>query len=105
MVLSTELTLAALGVFRWLEAVIPSYRYLVHRVLFISGKEPSEAVLESMLRDHGLLTYQPKIHFDRTQGTIALEMTSHTKNLSNVEQLSKTWQAYEGLLDFSIYPA
>jgi putative Mg2+ transporter-C (MgtC) family protein len=103
-VLATALTLAALGVFRWLEAVIPSYRYLVHRISFVSGQEPSEAVLEQMLKTHGFLSYKPKVHFDRQNGTIEFEMTLRTKNLANVDQLSKTWQAYEGLRNFSINP-
>jgi len=104
-VLGTLMTLAALAVFRWLEAIMPCYVYAQHRVSFDVAKLPSEAVLRQRIADLGFSISSLSYQFNRAKNSFEYRMNVRSKDPSRLNALAVSWQNLEGVLDFEITPA
>ena len=102
--IATLLTLAALGVFRWIEAILPTFKYAIHKVVFVSGQEPNEKELISIIRTHGFHVSRLRTRYARGAGEFEYEMTLRAKDLKLVDQLRATWQAHPHVLEFATQP-
>ena len=100
-IIATLLTLAALGVFRWIEAILPTFKYAIHKVVFVSGQEPNEKELISIIRTHGFHVSRLRTRYARGTGEFEYEMTLRAKDLKLVDQLRATWQAHPHVLEFA----
>lgn len=103
-IIATLLTLAALGVFRWIEAILPTFKYAIHKVVFVSGQEPNEKELISIIRTHGFHVSRLRTRYARGTGEFEYEMTLRAKDLKLVDQLRATWQAHPHVLEFATQP-
>jgi putative Mg2+ transporter-C (MgtC) family protein len=103
-IIATLLTLAALGVFRWIEAILPTFKYAIHKVVFVSGQEPNEKELISIIRTHGFHVSRLRTRYARATGEFEYEMTLRAKDLKLVDQLRATWQAHPHVLEFATQP-
>ena len=103
-IIATLLTLAALAVFRWLEEILPTFKYAIHKVVFVPGQEPNEAQLISIIKTHGFHVSRLRTRFARGVGEFEYEMTLRAKDLKHMKQLRATWQAHPHVLGFTTQP-
>lgn len=100
--LATVLTLVALALFRWLENVLPSHRYIVLQISFKAGHEPTHVQLQTLLREMGLYGALSRISGQRAQGVIDYELSLRTLQADRLEALCEVWRRHEGVVSFSI---
>ena len=98
------MTLAALAVFRWIEAILPTFKYAIHKVVFVSGQEPDEEQLVSIIRTHGFHVSRLRTRYAREAGEFEYEMTLRAKDLLNLNRLRASWKAHPHVLEFTMQP-
>jgi putative Mg2+ transporter-C (MgtC) family protein len=103
-IIATLLTLAALAVFRWIEEILPNFKYAIHKVVFVSGQEPNEGQLVDIIMTHGFRVSRLRTRFARSAGEFEYEMTLRAKDLVHLNQLRATWQAHPHVLEFTTQP-
>jgi putative Mg2+ transporter-C (MgtC) family protein len=103
-IIATLVTLAALAVFRWIEAILPTFKYAIHKVVFVSGQEPDEEQLVSIIRTHGFHVSRLRTRYAREAGEFEYEMTLRAKDLLNLNQLRASWKAHPHVLEFTMQP-
>jgi putative Mg2+ transporter-C (MgtC) family protein len=102
--LGVALTLGALGVFRWVEAIMPALRYAKLTARFQRQNQLSLDELCAVIRAHDISSGSPSYQLADEGKIFEYSMTIRTHDARNLHYLSETLGKMDQVKEFSIIP-
>jgi len=103
--LGVALSLGALAVFRWVEAVMPALRYAKLVTRFPRQNLLSFEQLAEIITSHAISFGNPTYHLSSEGRLFEYEMTIRTHHPDNLRHLAETLSKMDQVSEFSILPA
>ncbi len=103
--LATLLTLGVLAAFRWIERVLPTYRYAHHRVRFDRDRAMAETDLRALLRGIGFSVSSLSYALADEGRTVEYGMTIRTVDEGNFARLAAALAGNATVRAFQIAPS
>lgn len=97
-------TVGALSLFRWIEAVMPSFHFGRLSIRFLRKEYLSEDRLFKIINAHHVTGYGPSYHLEEQGKFFQYRMTVRTKNVDNFQKLAEALNHMDSVYEFSIRP-
>ncbi|TAK91543.1 MAG: MgtC/SapB family protein [Burkholderiaceae bacterium] len=104
-ILATVLVFVILGLFRWIEARMPSQAYYHYSVSYARGQAPDEESLRQMLREFGFHVANMTYHVGNEGRAYVYRMVIWTTLSRRASVLADALRKMEQVMEFSITPA
>lgn len=102
--MGVAVTLGALAVFRWVEAIMPALRYAKLTARFQRQSLLSLDELREVIKAHDISPGSPSYQLVEEGKIFEYEMTIRTHDASNLRYLAETLSKMEQIKEFSIIP-
>ncbi len=103
-VLTTALTLGALGAFRWIERRMPTESYAQFMVRFEADRALAQPELAKLAAQHGFSIANVTHRYRRRDATMEYRMTMRSRDPNAVLQMSNTLRQRTDVAEFRISP-
>ena len=103
-IVATLITLGALSLFRWIEAIMPTLYYARMHVRFKRQETPTESALQDLIGQHHFSVANLSYHLKEEGKFFEYQMTIRTQSKDNYRKLAETLTAMEKVQEFRIYP-
>jgi putative Mg2+ transporter-C (MgtC) family protein len=100
----TALTLGALSLFRWLEAVMPTQHYAKLRVRTKTSDHMTLEELQDLIADHSCSASSPGYELEEGGKYFRYELTVRTRDTTNFRRLADALTALKKSPEFQIHP-
>lgn len=101
---ATLLTLIILSIFGWFEDKVPTYMYSRLTIRSKRQEAINKDSLYQLIHEHGFKTSLPSYHLQDEGHYIEYQLTAHTKNQNNLQELAETLSNNPNIIEFSIIP-
>jgi putative Mg2+ transporter-C (MgtC) family protein len=101
---ATLATLVVLGIFRWVEAVMPAQMYTHLLIRFDRATAPSEAGLRDRLERHGFETHGMSFRVNGGGGQFEYRIAVSSSSVSRVTELVDALRRDEQVIEFRVAP-
>lgn len=102
---ATLLAFGTLGIFRWIEAVMPTLSYARLQVRFDRAQAPTEKELMDVIRAHSLEKTDINYRQEGERRYFTYEITMRTRDRRNYRRLAEHLSNWERVLEFDIRAA
>ncbi len=104
-IVATLLTLGTLSIFRWIEMVMPALYYGRLNVRFRRKDAPSEAMLRTMISEHGFTVANLTYSLTKEGEVFEYQMVIRSRDRDSTHRLAETLASMDRVLEFCITPA
>ncbi len=104
-IVATALTLGALSLFRWLEAVIPTQHYARVEVRSRAADRMSLEELQDLIARHGCSGANPGYALEESGKYFRYDLTVRTRDRENFRRLAEALASQKQMPEFQIRPA
>jgi len=103
--LATALTLSTLGLFRWIEAKLPSQFYAHHVVRFFKDATMTEEQYRKLIKDHGFFIASISYRMESSSNYLEYRLVIWTYDQKNTRKLVQTLAARNDITEFRFSPS